>query len=113
MGPVLKSVIRKSKVHRGRRYAFGGLITRLGQNAGVPEEGLDYMALLIIVSIDVTKTKGPDTINGPTLTTTERNRRDDLIMARMYGLETLLHKNGFLASTSEQLAEVERQYPFN
>lgn len=69
--------------------------------AGMPEEGLDYMAPLITVLIDVTKTKGPDTIHGPTLTIVEHNQRDEMIMSHMYGLEMLCHQNRCRVSTRE------------
>uniref|UniRef100_M1DMR7 Uncharacterized protein n=1 Tax=Solanum tuberosum TaxID=4113 RepID=M1DMR7_SOLTU len=71
------------------------------------------MAPLFPVLVDITKTKGSDNEFGPPLTTTERHRRDELIMARMYGLEMLRHQNGCRASTVEQLGKVERRYPLN
>uniref|UniRef100_M1DNK7 Putative plant transposon protein domain-containing protein n=1 Tax=Solanum tuberosum TaxID=4113 RepID=M1DNK7_SOLTU len=94
IGAILKSIMKKACVHKGSRYTFGGLITRLCHDAGVPEEHLDYMAPLFPTPVDITRTKGPDTEFGPTLTTAERHRRDELIMARMYGLEMLRHQNG-------------------
>ncbi|KAG5630183.1 hypothetical protein H5410_001900 [Solanum commersonii] len=65
------------------------------------------------VPVDITRTKGPDTDFGPTLTTVERYRRDKLIMARMYGLEMLCHQNGGRVSTDLRLGEVERRYHLN
>uniref|UniRef100_M1DXB9 Uncharacterized protein n=1 Tax=Solanum tuberosum TaxID=4113 RepID=M1DXB9_SOLTU len=76
-GVVLKSAMRKSRVHKGRR------------------------------------TKVPATKFGPTLTTAERHRRDELIMAGMYSLEKLCHQNDCRASTDVQLGDVERRYPLN
>ncbi|KAG5596044.1 hypothetical protein H5410_037276 [Solanum commersonii] len=64
-------------------------------------------------AVDITKTKGPDNEFGPTLTTVERYYRDELIMARIYGLEILRHQNGCQASTDVQLRELERRYPLN
>ncbi|KAH0712429.1 hypothetical protein KY289_008388 [Solanum tuberosum] len=113
VGAVLKSAMRKARVHRGQRYAFGGLITNLCRRAGVPEETVDYMAPLFTTPLDITKTKGPENMHGPTLTTAERNRRDEMIMARMFGLEMLRHRNGCRASTQEQLDEVATKYPLN
>jgi len=103
IGAVLKSAMRKARVHRGRRYVFGGLITNLCRRAGLPNESVDYMAPLFTTPLDVTKTKGPENMHGPTLTTAERNMRDDLIIARMFGLEMLRHKNGCHASTEALL----------
>ncbi|KAH0710902.1 hypothetical protein KY284_012329 [Solanum tuberosum] len=74
VGAVLKSAMRKARVHRGRR------------RAGVPEESVDYMVPLFTTPLDVTNTKGPENMHGSTLTTTERNRRDEMIMARTFGL---------------------------
>ncbi|KAG5620418.1 hypothetical protein H5410_005636 [Solanum commersonii] len=71
------------------------------------------MTPLYPTSVDITRTKGTDTKFGPTLTTVERHRRDELIMARMYGLEMLCHQNGCHASTDMQLGEVGRRYPLN
>ncbi|KAG5605289.1 hypothetical protein H5410_026781 [Solanum commersonii] len=98
IGAVLKSSMRKARVHRGRRYTFGGLITNLCKRAGVPEESVDYMAPLFTTPLDVTKTKGPENMHGPTLTTTKRNMRDDMITMLMFGLEMLRHRNGCRAS---------------
>ncbi|KAH0709834.1 hypothetical protein KY284_011261 [Solanum tuberosum] len=61
--------------------------------AGVPEESVDYMAPMLTTPIDVTKTKGPENVHDPTLTTTEHNRRDDLITTHLFGLEMLYHIN--------------------
>ncbi|KAG5630250.1 hypothetical protein H5410_001967 [Solanum commersonii] len=57
--------------------------------------------------------KGVDIEFGPTLNTTERHRRNEVIMAKMYGLEILRHQNGCLASTDMKLGDVERRYPLN
>uniref|UniRef100_M1DBL6 Putative plant transposon protein domain-containing protein n=1 Tax=Solanum tuberosum TaxID=4113 RepID=M1DBL6_SOLTU len=113
IGVVFKSAMRKARVHKGHKYAFGGLITRMCRVAGVPKDNVDYMAPLFAAPMDITRTKGPDTKFGPTLTTAEHHMRDELIMARMYGLEMLRHQNGCLASTDIQLGDVERRYPLN
>ncbi|KAK4724170.1 hypothetical protein R3W88_026949 [Solanum pinnatisectum] len=105
--------INMAQVHQGRRYAFGGLITNLCRQAGVPEESVDYMAPLFTTPLHVTKTKGPKNFHGPTLTTTECSRRDDLITTHMFGLEMLFHRNGCRVSTQEQLDEIARMYPLN
>ncbi|KAG5599840.1 hypothetical protein H5410_031210 [Solanum commersonii] len=63
--------------------------------------------------VNIMRTKGPDTEFRPTLITTERHRRDELIMARIYGLEMLRHQNGCWASTDAQLGDIERRYPLN
>jgi len=65
IGAVLKLAMKKARVHRGRRYAFGGLITNFCRRAGVPEESVDYMAHLFTTPLDVTKTKGPRTWMDP------------------------------------------------
>uniref|UniRef100_M1D9Y7 Uncharacterized protein n=1 Tax=Solanum tuberosum TaxID=4113 RepID=M1D9Y7_SOLTU len=105
--------MRKARVHKGHRYGFGGLITKMCRAVGVPEENLDYIAPPFLAPVDITRTKVPDTEFGPTLTTAERHRRDELIMARMYGLEMLRYQNCCLVSTDLQLGEVERRYPLN
>uniref|UniRef100_M1DMQ3 Putative plant transposon protein domain-containing protein n=1 Tax=Solanum tuberosum TaxID=4113 RepID=M1DMQ3_SOLTU len=110
---IIKSSMRKSWVHKGHRYAFGGLITKMCRVAGVPEENLDYMAPLYPAPVDITHTKGTDTDFGPTLTTVERHKRDELIMARMYGLEMLRHKTGGRPSTDLEIGEVNRRYLLN
>uniref|UniRef100_M1DGA3 Putative plant transposon protein domain-containing protein n=1 Tax=Solanum tuberosum TaxID=4113 RepID=M1DGA3_SOLTU len=46
IGVVLKSAMRKARVHKGYIYSFGGIITRLCRAEGVPEEILDYMSPL-------------------------------------------------------------------
>ncbi|KAG5580099.1 hypothetical protein H5410_050726 [Solanum commersonii] len=113
IGVVLKLAMRKGRVHKGHMYAFGGLITRMFHVVRVLEENMDYMAPLFPAPMDITRTKGPNTEFGPILTTVERHRRDELIMARIYGLEMLRHQNGCLASTDIQLGYIERPYPLN
>ncbi|KAG5590403.1 hypothetical protein H5410_040917 [Solanum commersonii] len=80
IGAVLKSTMRKPKFIKG---------------TGVPKENVDSMALLFPASVDITRTKGPDTEFGPTLSTPRRHRHDELIMARMYDLEMLRLQNGY------------------
>ncbi|KAH0696069.1 hypothetical protein KY289_013551 [Solanum tuberosum] len=96
IGVVLKSAMRKSRVHKGRRC--------FGRELGLYDT---------FIPAPVTRTKVPATKFGPTLTTAERHRRDELIMARMYGLEKLCHQNDCRASTDVQLGDVERRYPLN
>lgn len=50
---------------------------------------------------------------GPVLTTPERAHRDELIMARMYGLEILRYQTGGHPSTPEKLQDVKVRYPLN
>ncbi|KAG5631406.1 hypothetical protein H5410_003123 [Solanum commersonii] len=88
-GAILKLAMRKARVYKGRRYAFEGLIIILCRAVGVPKEKVDYMEPLFPAPVDITRTKGPDTEFGPTLTTAELHRHDELIMASMYGLEIL------------------------
>ncbi|KAG5615721.1 hypothetical protein H5410_015545 [Solanum commersonii] len=71
------------------------------QASDIPEESVDYMAPLFTTPLDVTKTKGPENIHGPILTTTEQNMRDDMITACIFGLEILRHRNGCRASSQE------------
>ena len=85
--------MRKIRVHR-KRSMFLVDITKLCRQAGIPEENVDYMVLLFTTPLDVTKTEGPETVHGSTLTTAECNRRDDMITARIYGLEMMRHTNG-------------------
>ncbi|KAH0650056.1 hypothetical protein KY284_029968 [Solanum tuberosum] len=113
IGVVSKSAMQKARVHKRHKYAFGGLITRMCHVPGVPEENVDYMAPLFPAPVGITRTKGPDTEFGQTLTTAEHYKRDKLIIARMYGLEMLCHQNGCLVSTDMQLGDVERCYPLN
>ncbi|KAG5615745.1 hypothetical protein H5410_015569 [Solanum commersonii] len=80
---------------------------------GVPKENMEYIAPLFQAPVDIMRTNGPDTEVRPTLSTAARHRRDALIMAMMYGLEMLRHRNGCLASNDMQLGDVERRYLLN
>ncbi|KAG5620955.1 hypothetical protein H5410_006173 [Solanum commersonii] len=113
IGTIIKSSMSKARVHKGHRYAFGGLITRMCRVTGVPEENLEYMAPLYPAPVDITLTKVLDTDFGSTLTIVECHRRDQLIMARMYGLEMLRHKTGSRPSTDLEIREVNRRYLLN
>ncbi|KAH0655763.1 hypothetical protein KY285_030645 [Solanum tuberosum] len=46
IGAIVKFSMRKSRVHKGHKYAFGGLITKLCRVARVPEKNVDYMSPL-------------------------------------------------------------------
>lgn len=50
---------------------------------------------------------------GSVLTTSERAYRDELSMARMYGLEMINHRTDSRPSTLAKLDEVDAQYPLN
>lgn len=78
--------MRKTRLHKGWRHAFGGLITKLCHVEGVLEENVDYIASLFLVLLDIMGTKGPDTKLCPIFTIIERHRRDEFIMATMYCL---------------------------
>lgn len=76
-------------------------------------EPLDYMAPLWTVPVNVTKTKRPDTQLGPTLVKAELYHIDDLIITRIFGLDTLHHENCCRASTGDHLREIEGKYHLN
>ncbi|KAG5606674.1 hypothetical protein H5410_028166 [Solanum commersonii] len=44
---------------------------------------MGYLAHLFTTPLDVTKTKRPKNMHGPTLNTSERNSRDDLITMQL------------------------------
>lgn len=96
---VLKSAMQKSRAHKGHRYAFGGLITELCHNAGVPIKGYDYFPHIKTLTYMVKNVQGPEMVMRTILTTVERFHRDEHIMARMYRLEMLRQKTGSLLST--------------
>ncbi|KAG5631731.1 hypothetical protein H5410_003448 [Solanum commersonii] len=110
---VLKSAMRKAWIHKGHKYAFGGLITKMCRPAGDPEENVDYMSPLFPTPVISLEPRGSTLSLGQLSPLLERHRRNELIMARMYGLEMLCHQNGCLASTDMQLGEVESCYPLN
>lgn len=104
---------KAARAHKGRRYAFGGIIIELCLRAGVPIEGFDYYPHIEASPYVVSNVQGPETFTRPILTVTERAHRDELIQAWMFGLEILRHRTGGHPSTTEELAEVEAQYPLN
>lgn len=110
---VLKSSMRKARVHRGRRYVFGGLITRLYRDAGVPKEPLDYIPRIKSNPYVVTSTRGPDLQSKPVLTIAEIYRRDEMITIRMYGLQMLTLRTSGRPTTEEEFKYIERRYPLN
>ncbi|KAG5611385.1 hypothetical protein H5410_022666, partial [Solanum commersonii] len=81
--------------------------------SGSPREECGLHGTFVHHALDVTKAKGSENMHGPTLTTAERNRRDDMITAPMFGLEMLRHKNRCQASSEEQLDETTLKYPLN
>ncbi|KAG5610826.1 hypothetical protein H5410_022107 [Solanum commersonii] len=120
----VKVVVKEGKVwwkkHTEERLGFirgtGMLLVALLPECVVLQvfrKSVDYMAPLFPALVDITRTKGIDTEFRPIPTTNDRHRRDELIMARMYGLEMLRHQNGCLVSTYMQLGDVERRYMLN
>lgn len=104
---MFKSSIRKARVHKGRRYVFGGLITELCRCASILEEPLDYFPHIEAAPYCVTNIKGLDVSLGPILTTQEKTHRDEIIMACLYRLEILRHKTGGRPFTEAELHHVE------
>lgn len=111
IGAIIKSAMRKAWVRKGHRFAFGGLIAKMCRRAGVPTKNLDYMDPFYPEAEDITRKKWPDL--GPTLTIAERHRRDELIMARMHGLEMLHYSTGSRPSNVVELLEINQHYPLN
>lgn len=62
------------------------------------------MAHIEAPSYVVINVQGPKVVTSTILTTAERNRRDELIQAWMFGLEMLRHRTGGLPSILEELA---------
>lgn len=86
VGAVLKSSIRKARVHKGSRFAFGGIITTLCRQDGMPDKILDYLPATDMDPFDVTNVRGLELEQGPILMTVERHMRDELITAWMFGM---------------------------
>lgn len=72
IGVVLKSKMRKPRAHKGRRYTFGGLITKLCHNVGVATEEYDYFPHIKTPTYMVKNVQGPEMVTGTILTTVER-----------------------------------------
>lgn len=81
-------------MHQGRWYAFGGLITLLCRQAGVPEEPYDYHLEVHMDHFDVTNAKVPEPEQGPIYTITERCQRDKLITVRMFEMQLHVYTTG-------------------
>ena len=79
------------------------------------EKSLDYMAPVYptLVAVDITRIKGPETDLGHTFTTTKHHRRNELVMARMYGLEMLRHNTSGQPSNVVEVHEINILYPLN
>lgn len=60
IGEIIKFDMRKDRVRKGHKYAFGVLITKICRSAGVLEETLDYLAPICPAVIDVTRMKRSD-----------------------------------------------------
>ena len=61
---IFKLKMHKTRVHLRRRYTFGGLITKLCREAGIPKDIVDYMAPFFTTYLHITKTMGPETMHG-------------------------------------------------
>lgn len=90
-GAIFRSTMQKAKVHKGHRYAFGGLITKLYCLTSVPTEEVDYCSHIEAPHV-VTNIKDPKVSTSSVLTITERTHRDELSMAHIYGLKMLRHR---------------------
>ncbi|XP_016577508.2 uncharacterized protein LOC107875339 isoform X2 [Capsicum annuum] len=110
VGAIIFSAMRKARLLGGRRYGFGGLLTRFLRQQGVPEEDVDYKPPVNLRPLDFSRTKGPASY-GVTLTMPERQARNDEITARMYGLTMLQLKIGGRPATEQEIRAVELDYP--
>lgn len=84
-GTIFRSAMRKVKVHKGCRYAFGDLITELCCLTCVPTEEEDYCPHIDAPPYVVTIIKRFEVSTVPVLTTIKRSYHDELIIARITG----------------------------
>lgn len=89
VGVVIFSAMKKASYHQGRRYRFGGLLTRFLRDCGVEEEALDYKPAMDTHHVDMSRTKGLMVTHGPVLTMPEHHARNDKITSQIYGLQLL------------------------
>lgn len=87
IGVIVKSMIWKAQVRKGHMHAFVGFISKMYCRTSVNGKFLGYMALMYPIILDIICTKGSNNYLGPILSTFKRNKMDELMMARMFGLE--------------------------
>lgn len=112
-GLILKSSMRKARAHKGRRYSFGGLITEMCLRVGVPTDSFGYCPHIEASPCIVSAVQGLEPGAPPTLTIVERACRDELVMACMFEMQSLMLRDHGRLITPEEIANVEIQYPLN
>lgn len=68
VGVVILSKIKKVHYHHGRKYGFGGLLTRFLRGQEIEEEALYYRPVVNMRPIDMTRTKELNMAHGSVLT---------------------------------------------
>ncbi|MCD9560715.1 hypothetical protein HAX54_019461 [Datura stramonium] len=84
MGVIIKNVLKRARVKKGKNFGFGGLLTRFLCGHDIEEGEADYRHGYDPRGIYVTKTKEPESINGPVLSVNERNARIDNMLSHLY-----------------------------
>lgn len=90
---IIFSALRKAKYLEGRRYGFGGQLTRFLKKQGVPEKEVYYRPPVCHSPLDFSRTKVP-TLRGVNLTMPEHQAQNNEIIARIYALTMFQLKIG-------------------
>ncbi|XP_016541306.1 uncharacterized protein LOC107842008 [Capsicum annuum] len=97
--------------YEGRKYGFGGLLTKFFRWHRVEDKELDYKPVVDTLPIDVITTRSTAEAQGPILTMFEHQPWTDEITARMYVLQVLYLRIGVRPATNEEIHIVELNNP--
>lgn len=106
------SIVRTSK--KIDRMPFANFLTQYLRHEEVEEEPeFDHTIDQPLRQTDITSLRLKEETAITSLTSTERNARDDSFMAHLYGMMDLQLRIGGRKVTSEERTELEHQYPLN
>ncbi|KAG5615804.1 hypothetical protein H5410_015628, partial [Solanum commersonii] len=114
VGAILRQNMMKFRNNLRWRFYYGGLITYFLRAEGIEEETVDmtisYHRDLTGKLVDVTRTKALYTSNGLILFAQERQARDDIVIARMFGKAELQLRIGGCLVTDEEIETLADRY---
>ncbi|MCE3051081.1 hypothetical protein HAX54_048874 [Datura stramonium] len=89
IGVIIKDVLRRTRVNKGKRFSFGTLLTRFLREQQIDVEVVDYRPRYNLKELNLMKTKDSEDIYGPVLSNNEHNARIDNVLNHLYSMKML------------------------
>ncbi|PHT59454.1 hypothetical protein CQW23_01817 [Capsicum baccatum] len=113
IGAIIRSTMRKARLHKRSHFSFGNLLTAILRKEGIEEEPADHKLPHNPKKVDLTKVKDAETTHGVNLTTAKRHARDESFFCHLYGMTRFIMMSGGRIPTVAELQQLDHDYPMN